>query len=144
MTEQISSNELLCPICIQNKAEIFTECNHSYCIQCLCRIKKCAMCRKTLLRAELCEEIKHRFEKKSVFDNEMQRIERQSHDYFDWDDQQSEVVSYFGQFPNTPSLQTRNNVGRGQWINEPFQQHQLTRIDALFASHSLSVWQDGL
>lgn len=48
----------LCPICIEKSAEYFTECNHSFCIGCLCKIKKCAMCRKPLLREKLCKEIK--------------------------------------------------------------------------------------
>lgn len=48
---------MLCPICIHNSAEYYTECGHSYCIGCLSRIKKCALCRKLLLRANLCVEI---------------------------------------------------------------------------------------
>jgi len=48
----------LCPICIENPAECFTECKHSYCIGCLCRIKKCAMCRNPLQKAEICRLIK--------------------------------------------------------------------------------------
>jgi hypothetical protein len=53
------SDELidLCPICIENCSTYFTECNHSYCIGCLSRIKICAMCRNTLQRAKLCNEI---------------------------------------------------------------------------------------
>lgn len=48
----------LCPICIENLAENYTECNHGYCIGCLCRIKKCAMCRNPLQRAKICIQIK--------------------------------------------------------------------------------------
>jgi hypothetical protein len=48
----------LCPICIEKPAEYYTECGHNYCIGCLSRIKKCAMCRKPLMRANLCVEIK--------------------------------------------------------------------------------------
>lgn len=48
----------LCPICIENPAEYYTECGHCYCIGCLSRIKKCAMCRKSLIRTKLCLEIK--------------------------------------------------------------------------------------
>lgn len=48
----------LCPICIENPAEYYTECGHCYCIGCLSRIKKCAMCRKSLIRVKLCIEIK--------------------------------------------------------------------------------------
>ena len=53
-------NELveLCPICIEKPAEYFTECGHCYCIGCLSRIKKCAMCRKSLIRTKVCIEIK--------------------------------------------------------------------------------------
>lgn len=54
------SDELveLCPICIESPVTYFTECNHGYCIGCLCRIKKCAMCRNPLQRAKICIEIK--------------------------------------------------------------------------------------
>lgn len=48
----------ICPICIENPAECYTECGHCYCIGCLIRIKKCALCRKLLLRTQLCIEIK--------------------------------------------------------------------------------------
>jgi hypothetical protein len=48
----------LCPVCIENPAINFTECNHGFCISCLCRIKKCAMCRNPLQRAKLCNEIR--------------------------------------------------------------------------------------
>ena len=48
----------LCPICLENPIKYYTECNHVYCIGCLCRIKKCAICRKYLLRDKLCVEIK--------------------------------------------------------------------------------------
>lgn len=53
-------NELveLCPICIESPIQYYTECNHGYCIGCLCRIKKCAMCRNPLQRAEICIQIK--------------------------------------------------------------------------------------
>ena len=50
----------LCPICIENEATYFTECGHKYCVCCLSRIKKCAMCRKSLLRSTLCVEIKRK------------------------------------------------------------------------------------
>ena len=55
-------NELteLCPICIENPAEYYTECGHCYCIGCLSRIKKCAMCRKSLLRKKICFQIKQK------------------------------------------------------------------------------------
>lgn len=47
----------LCPICTENEATYVTECNHSYCITCLCKIKKCALCRKELIRSKICNEI---------------------------------------------------------------------------------------
>jgi hypothetical protein len=50
----------LCPVCIDNPAEYNTECGHKYCIECLCRIKKCALCRKPLLKTNLCIEIKNK------------------------------------------------------------------------------------
>ena len=48
----------LCPVCIENPATHFTECNHKYCINCLSRITKCAMCRNPLQRSKLCSQIK--------------------------------------------------------------------------------------
>ena len=55
-------NELieLCPICIENPVTHYTECNHGYCIGCLCRITKCSMCRNPLQRANICIEIKRK------------------------------------------------------------------------------------
>jgi hypothetical protein len=53
----------LCPICIENEALYFTECNHSYCITCLSRINKCAMCRKVLQRSLICVEIKRKIKR---------------------------------------------------------------------------------
>ena len=54
-------NELLidelCPICINKKAEYYTECQHAYCIDCLSKIHTCAMCRKTLIHNKMCREI---------------------------------------------------------------------------------------
>jgi hypothetical protein len=50
----------LCPICIEETAEFYTECGHKYCIKCLCKISKCAMCRKTLIRANVCFEIREK------------------------------------------------------------------------------------
>ena len=51
----------LCPICIENPGINFTECNHGFCISCLCRIKKCAMCRNPLQRAKICFQIQEKF-----------------------------------------------------------------------------------
>ena len=51
----------LCPICIENPVINFTECNHGFCISCLSRIKKCAMCRNPLQRAKICVQIQQKF-----------------------------------------------------------------------------------
>ena len=48
----------MCPICIEKPTEYFTECNHGYCLECLSHLKNCALCRKSLLRNQLCIEIK--------------------------------------------------------------------------------------
>jgi hypothetical protein len=53
----------LCPICIENDVTCITECGHSYCITCLCKIKKCALCRKDLIRHQLCKEIIGKYKK---------------------------------------------------------------------------------
>ena len=50
----------LCPICIEEKPNVFIECNHGYCVSCLCRIKSCALCRKPLQRYKLCIDIKNK------------------------------------------------------------------------------------
>jgi len=55
----------LCPICIENDALYFTECGHKYCLRCLSRINKCAICRKLLLRSTLCVEIKKNCKEKT-------------------------------------------------------------------------------
>lgn len=47
----------MCPICINTQIQVYTECNHGYCINCLCRLNKCALCRKKLQRKILCDEI---------------------------------------------------------------------------------------
>lgn len=53
-----------CPICFENDAEYLTECKHAYCINCLCKIKTCALCRKSLKKGELCIQIKsYRYKK---------------------------------------------------------------------------------
>jgi len=63
----------LCPICIENPAINFTECNHGFCIGCLSRIKKCAMCRNPLQRAKLCIQIQENFNlnEERRYDNEI-------------------------------------------------------------------------
>jgi len=57
----------LCPICINNPAEYYTECGHNYCIDCLSRIKKCALCRKHLLKAKLYIEIESQTNKSQSY-----------------------------------------------------------------------------
>jgi hypothetical protein len=51
----------LCPICIEHPGTNFTECNHGFCVSCLSRIKKCAMCRHPLQRAKICVQIQEKF-----------------------------------------------------------------------------------
>ena len=43
------------------KSDYFTECNHKYCIDCLKRLTKCAMCNKILNRSLICQEIRNKF-----------------------------------------------------------------------------------
>ncbi len=49
----------LCPICIDKSANYYTECGHGYCIECLSKIKKCAMCRNNLQMVKICNQIKN-------------------------------------------------------------------------------------
>jgi hypothetical protein len=50
-------NDNECPICLENKAPYYTECCHNYCLDCLIKINKCAICRKKLIRVSLCQDI---------------------------------------------------------------------------------------
>lgn len=52
--------EETCPICIINEPNCYTECGHSYCINCLSKIRHCAICRKNLIRVNLCNEIRNK------------------------------------------------------------------------------------
>jgi hypothetical protein len=47
-----------CPICLFRTTTHITQCNHSYCINCLCRIKKCAICRTQLQQFIINNEIR--------------------------------------------------------------------------------------
>lgn len=47
----------MCPICFQNEIDSVTECKHHFCVQCLCRVKKCPICRKLLNKSKICNEI---------------------------------------------------------------------------------------
>jgi hypothetical protein len=47
----------ICPICLQNEVDILTECKHSFCVQCLCRVKNCPLCRKLLNKSKICNGI---------------------------------------------------------------------------------------
>lgn len=53
-----------CPICLINDASCYTDCGHSFCIDCLSRLHKCAMCRKEISRVALCSQIKSHYYKK--------------------------------------------------------------------------------
>lgn len=47
----------ICCICLNNEAKHFTICNHGYCIDCLCKIDKCALCRKNIEHNKLTNEV---------------------------------------------------------------------------------------
>ena len=89
-TNEITNTELveLCPICIENEASYFTECGHKYCITCLCRIKKCAMCRKVLQRSLICVEINRKknndFVRVTAYVNENDRFSEREGSYFNY------------------------------------------------------------
>ena len=59
----------LCPICVENLAEIITKCNHTFCIYCLSHIKICAICRSPLQMPKLCIEIKNAYERRHNINN---------------------------------------------------------------------------
>lgn len=48
-----------CPICYENKECKYTECNHVFCLECLCKLSKCAMCIKELNRPKICQKIRN-------------------------------------------------------------------------------------
>jgi hypothetical protein len=50
-------NDVICPICLEEKMLYSTECNHKYCLNCLSKIKYCSLCRKKLNKSLLCIEI---------------------------------------------------------------------------------------
>lgn len=41
----INFKEIECPICYSNKAELITNCGHTYCAECFENISKCAFCK---------------------------------------------------------------------------------------------------
>jgi len=47
-----------CPICLFRTTTHIIKCNHSYCINCLCRIKKCAICRTQIQQSIINNEIR--------------------------------------------------------------------------------------
>lgn len=56
----------LCPICIHKQTVATTECGHAYCIGCLVKIEKCALCRRNLLKSTLNQEILANARKTSI------------------------------------------------------------------------------
>jgi hypothetical protein len=56
----------LCPICWENDAEYITDCQHAYCIICLSKISKCALCCNVLKKKLLCNEINLYFSNKEL------------------------------------------------------------------------------
>jgi hypothetical protein len=98
----------LCPICIENEALYFTECGHKYCVCCLSRIKKCAMCRKSLLRSTLCIEIKRKknngFVRVTTYVNENERFSEREGSYFNY----VQTTNYSNSGINTYSFAIQN------------------------------------
>jgi hypothetical protein len=59
-----------CPICYELTNDfITTNCNHIFCINCIRKIKRCAMCRTELTRSKLCKEIKQRYLQTNNYEN---------------------------------------------------------------------------
>ncbi len=59
-----------CPICYELTNDfITTNCNHIFCINCITKIKRCAMCRTELTRSKLCKEIKQRYLQTNNYEN---------------------------------------------------------------------------
>ncbi len=56
----------ICPICINTDGTYFTKCNHGYCIDCLCKIDKCALCRSPIKHNELGDKIYNHYKKLNI------------------------------------------------------------------------------
>lgn len=141
----------LCPICIESPAENYTECGHCYCVNCLSRIKLCAICRKSLLREKLCKEIKENFEKRSSqnlerdllteidiivsniaslldSDEEYDDFGRRLNQSEDEELEYNPIVSYYGQFPNNVSRLGVNMYWTSRIFESNAQMHERNRI----------------
>lgn len=53
-----------CPICLTNKPDCLTNCNHSFCVKCVSKTSTCALCRTPLLIYKMCKEMKDNHFKK--------------------------------------------------------------------------------
>lgn len=146
----------LCPICIEKPSEYFTECGHSFCINCLCRIKKCAICRKSLLREKLCKDIKENFTKKqsvileretwveinTILDNiSSTRNINEEYDEFgriiNPSDEYTPIISYYGQFPSDP-IPSRTS----RWIEDETWQVRRGMLTYIHSPNRISRWGD--
>jgi hypothetical protein len=61
----------ICVICYINTKEkeiIYSECEHSYCIDCFSKIKKCAICRKILNKTKLFIELEQKIKSMNSVD----------------------------------------------------------------------------
>ncbi len=59
-----------CPICYELTNDfITTNCNHIFCINCITKIKWCAMCRTELTRSKLCKEIRQKYLQTNINEN---------------------------------------------------------------------------
>ncbi len=59
-----------CPICYELTNDfITTNCNHIFCINCITKIKRCAMCRTELTRSKLCKEIKQIYLQTNIYES---------------------------------------------------------------------------
>lgn len=59
------NDNIICVICYlteKDKEIIYTECEHSYCLDCFSKINKCAICRKLLNKTKLFNELKHKIQ----------------------------------------------------------------------------------
>lgn len=44
-----------CPICLTKEPQCITECGHGFCVNCVSKIKMCAICRKQLNNPIICQ-----------------------------------------------------------------------------------------
>lgn len=73
----MNDDDNICPICLDKKSVVTSECGHSYCLGCLLQINKCAICRRVFVKKTLNRQIANevtRRSRRSIQQNESDYI----------------------------------------------------------------------